>query len=125
MKKLTAIKNLLTKELADHEIIAINNCYQDEVNGDDYIYSTDDFDEIMNGKTPSEIANMVSFGNYNPYHMWMWFNGYGNIVTSNDPCDCNGYDAEAIAEYAIDNDEDFGNDEIREILDNDYGEYQD
>ena len=91
MKKFTAIKNLLTKELADHEIIAINNCYQDEVNGDDYIYSTDDFDEIMNGKTPSEIANMVSFGNYNPLHMWMWFNGYGNIVTSNDPCDCNGY----------------------------------
>jgi len=124
MKKLTAIKNLLTDGLADHEVVDINNRYQDEVNGDTYIYSMDDFDELMNGKTPSEIANMATYGDYNPFRMWFWFNGYGNIVTSDYPEDCNGYDIDAIAEYAIDNDEDFDNDEIREILDDEYEEYE-
>lgn len=124
MKKLTAIKNLLTVELADHELVDINNYYQDKVNGDTYIYSIDEFDELMNGKTPSEIANMVSYGDYNPFRMWMWFNGCGNVVTSDYPCDCNGCDVDAIAEYAIDNDEDFDNDEIREILDDENEEYE-
>lgn len=115
--KQRAIEEILDN-LADHEIVDVNNAYQECVNGGDkYIYSTDEFDELMTGKTPSEIANMVAFGDYNPYHMWFWFNGYGNVVSSDYPDNADGWFACEIAEYAVENDEDFGRSEIREILD--------
>ena len=93
--------------------------------GDKYIYSTDDFDELMSGETPSEIASRVAFGDYNPCHMWFWFNGYGNIVSSNYPDIADGWFAYDISEYAVENDEDFGNSDIREILDENEEEDED
>ena len=114
--KQRAIEEILDN-LADHEIVDVNNAYQDCINGDKYIYSTDEFDELMDGKTPSEIANRVAFGDYAPYHMWFWFNGYGNIVSSNYPDRADGWFASEISEYAVEYDEDFGIRDIREILD--------
>lgn len=115
-QKVNAIEDIINN-LSDHEMVDINNAYQDCVNGDNYIYSMDDFDDLMNGKTPSEIANMVSYGDYNPFNMWFWFNGYGNVISGDYPEYSNGWDAEAMAQYCVDNDEDLGFDEIREILD--------
>lgn len=114
--KQRAIEEILDN-LADHEIVDVNNAYQECVNGDKYIYSTDEFDELMDGKTPSEIANKVAFGDYAPYHMWFWFNGYGNVVSSNYPDRADGWFASEISEYAVEYDEDFGIRDIREILD--------
>lgn len=92
------------------------------MNGDKYIYSTDDFDELMNGETPSEIASRVAFGDYNPFHKWFWFNGYGNIVSGDYPDRADGWFASDIAEYAVENDEDFGRSDIMDILDEDEDE---
>lgn len=92
------------------------------MNGDKYIYSTDDFDELMNGETPSEIASRVAFGDYNPCHMWFWFNGYGNIVSGDYPDRADGWFTSDISEYAVENNEDFGIRDIREILDEDEDE---
>jgi len=119
--KMKAIEAILD-ELSDNELVDVNNAYQESVNGEKYIYSTDDFDELMTGKTPSEIANMVAFGDYNPYHMWFWFNGYGNVVSSDFPDNADGWFACEIAEYAVEYDEDFGRSEIREILDDEEDE---
>lgn len=120
-QKQKAIEEILDN-LADHEIVDVNNAYQDCINGDKYIYSTDEFDELMGGKTPSEIANRVAFGDYAPYHMWFWFNGYGNVVSSNHPDRADGWFASEISEYAVEYDEDFGIRDIREILDEDEDE---
>lgn len=120
-QKQKAIEEILDN-LADHEIVEVNNAYQDCINGDKYIYSTDEFDELMDGKTPSEIANRVAFGDYAPYHMWFWFNGYGNVVSSNHPDRADGWFASEISEYAVEYDEDFGIRDIREILDEDEAE---
>lgn len=115
-QKVNAIESFIN-DLSDNSLVDINNEYQGCVNGDNYIYSMDDFDELMNGNSPSRIANMVTYGDYNPFHMWFWFNGYGNVVSGDDPTYSDGWDVTAIAEYCIDNDEDFGFDDIREILD--------
>lgn len=120
-QKQKAIEEILDN-LADHEIVDVNNAYQDCINGDKYIYSTDDFDELMNGETPSEIASRVAFGDYNPFHKWFWFNGYGNIVSGDYPDRADGRFASDIAEYAVENDDDFGIRGIREILDEDEAE---
>lgn len=47
-------------------------------------YSMDDFDEIMSGYTPMEIANMIHFGAYSPMDDYFTFDGYGNIETLSD-----------------------------------------
>ena len=44
-------------------------------------YPMDFFDEYMYGYEPTDIANMVAFGNYNPYDEYFKFDGYGNIET--------------------------------------------
>ena len=117
-QKVNEIENIINN-LSDDEMVDLNNEYQGWVNGDNYIHSMDDFDEIMDGNTPSEIANMVTYGDYYPFNMWFWFNGYGNVVSGDCPEYSNGWDVTAIAEYCVDEDEDFGFDEIREILDED------
>lgn len=50
-QKVNAIEDIINN-LSDNEMVDINNAYQDCVNGDHYIYSMDDFDDIMDGKTP-------------------------------------------------------------------------
>lgn len=115
-QKQKAIEEILDN-LSGDALVDVNNAYQECVNGDKYIYSTDDFDELMNGETPSEIASRVAFGDYNPFHKWFWFNGYGNIVSGDYPDRADGWFASDIAEYAVENDEDFGRSDIMDILD--------
>lgn len=120
-QKQKAIEEILDN-LSGDALVDVNNAYQECVNGDKYIYSTDDFDELMNGETPSEIANRVAFGDYNPFYKWFWFNGYGNIVSGDYPDRADGWFASDIAEYAVENDEDFGRSDIMDILDEDEDE---
>lgn len=120
-QKQKAIEEILDN-LSGDALVDVNNAYQECVNGDKYIYSTDDFDELMNGETPSEIASRVAFGDYNPFHKWFWFNGYGNIVSGDYPDRADGWFASDIAEYAVENDEDFGRSDIMDILDEDEDE---
>lgn len=120
-QKQKAIEEILDNFSGD-ALVDVNNAYQECVNGDKYIYSTDDFDELMNGETPSEIASRVAFGDYNPFHKWFWFNGYGNIVSGDYPDRADGWFASDIAEYAVENDEDFGRSDIMDILDEDEDE---
>ncbi len=120
-QKQKAIEEILDN-LSGDALVDVNNAYQECVNGDKYIYSTDEFDELMNGETPSEIASRVAFGDYNPFHKWFWFNGYGNIVSGDYPDRADGWFASDIAEYAVENDEDFGRSDIMDILDEDEDE---
>ena len=102
--------------LSDASQYYVYNEYLDSVNYlDDRLYYEEDFDEILSGKAPSEIAGLIFYGEFNPNDNYFKFNGYGNIESVDRVKDV--ADFYEIAEYCVDNDEDFGYDEIREILD--------
>ena len=39
----------------------------------------EDFNELMHGVDPLEIANKIYFGDFNPNHEYFRFNGYANL----------------------------------------------
>lgn len=79
------------------------------------IYHMDELDDILSGTSPSEVARLIFFGDFNPNHDYFTFNGYGNLESVYSIWDKIYIDE--IAEYRIDNDEDFDDSDIRRILD--------
>lgn len=65
--------------------------------GDDRYYSMWDFDEMFSSTSPSDLAKMIYFGDFNPNHDYFRFNGYGNLE-SNEYKDYSDY----IDGYAMD-----------------------
>lgn len=47
-------------------------------------YTMDEFDELMTGYTPMEIAQLVSYGDFNPCDEYYGFDGYGNLKSYSD-----------------------------------------
>lgn len=103
-------------EMHGSEIVDLHNEYCDAVNyPDDHIYSMEEFDEIMSGMTPWEIARAAYYsGKFCPACDWFWFNGYGNLESSDFVLE--SVDADAIAKYIDENDDDLGNSDIADIL---------
>lgn len=116
MTRYEAIKEALDNMNAA-DLVYIHNEYCDAVNAcDDRIYSMEEFDEIMTGFTPWEIARAAYYsGKFCPAHEWFWFNGYGNLE-SDDFTPGNIYTSD-IAEYIDRESDSLYNDEIQEILD--------
>lgn len=114
-------KNLIVDELKSLDagiMVDIFNGYQDEMNGE-RLYFMDDFDEVMSASSPWEVTRSAFFGDFNPTHDYFTFNGYGNLESVHrwdieSYLDCY-YDD--IAQWAIDNNCDWGLDEVRAILD--------
>ena len=108
----------IIKNSDDDDLMDINNGYQSEVNGDNYIYRMNDFDEIMGGEiAPSELACRIFYGDFNPNHNFFWYDGYGNLRSSDYVSDCPYVDEDDIAEWCVEHDEDFDSWRIREVLD--------
>lgn len=108
------LKELL-ENMDDVSLIMIWNEYQCYVHGDGEIFPMDWFDEMMQGKEPWEIARCCYYGNFCPAHDYFWFNGYGNLESSDFPMD--NISIDDMIDYIIEHDEDLSNDQIREILD--------
>ena len=108
------------ESLDDAAKVDIWNSYTDATNNpDDLIYSMDEFDDVFSGAKPWEIARTCYYsGNFCPADDWFWFDGYGNTASSDFPeSTLSPYNADNIAQYIADNDEDFYNSDIRAILD--------
>lgn len=43
-----------------------------------------DFDEMMEGYTPTELAQRIFFGDFNPNDNYFYFNGYANLESINE-----------------------------------------
>ena len=115
MTKTEMIKDLL-ENMSESQLYIIVNEYFDKTNYyDDRIYDMDEFDEIMSGMSPSEIATKIFYGDFRPNDNYFKFNGYANLESFDYISD--EVDLEEIADYIVDNDEDFDNSDIREILD--------
>ena len=96
------------------EQVALHNAYAFEDDTGDVIYSMEEFDEICDCFPPLEIANKIFYGEeFCPAHNYFWFDGYGNLASSDFP----EIYLTDIADYCIRNDEDLGDADIREILD--------
>lgn len=83
---------------------AIRN-YVEQLNGDDLTYllwhmnaydgcfeetewytmEMEEFDEVLSGHTPMEIAKLIFFGDFNPNHDYFRFNVYGNLESADWP----------------------------------------
>ena len=99
------------------EIVALHNDYCEAAGyEDDRIYGMYELDEILEGRTPTDILCMSFHGSFNPYHDFFWFNAYGNLKSADYIADMPIF-AIDIANYILSEKDSLGNDEIQEILD--------
>ena len=114
-EKVEAIKNII-EDMDESDAVALHNEYCYETNDyDDEIIEMERFDEICEGMTPSDIANHIFYGDFNPNHEYFHYNGYGNFESTNYPTDWI-YPGD-IAREVVDREKSFGNDEIQEEID--------
>ena len=114
MTRYKKIKTALD-EMSTAELTNIHNEYCNSIDYmDNYVYSMDEFDEIMSSLSPWEIARCAYYGNFCPAHDYFWFNGYGNLCSADFQPDI--ISTEDIAEYIDANDDALNNDDIAEIL---------
>lgn len=114
-EKVEAIKNII-EDMDDSDAVALHNEYCYETNNyDDEIIEMERFDEICEGMTPSDIANHIFYGDFNPNHEYFHFNGYGNFESTDYPTDWI-YPGD-IAREVVDREKSFENDEIQEEID--------
>ena len=114
-EKVEAIKNII-EDMDDSDAVALHNEYCYETNNyDDEIIEMERFDEICEGMTPSDIANQIFYGDFNPNHEYFHYDGYGNFESTNYPTDWI-YPSD-IAREVVDRECSFENDEIQEEID--------
>lgn len=107
-------------EQYNEDLVSLWNEYTDYNNDpDSRIYSMYDFDDLLNGIDPFDIARMAIYGDFNPSHDWFWFNGYGNLDSSDYPSD--KVDMDEIADMIVDTMDSYGNSDIQALID----EYED
>ena len=104
---------------------------------EDKIFSMDELDEVLQDIEPSELLRRAFFGYdepyekckqhypFNPNRNYFYFNGYGNLV-STDEVDYSDYLDEDFVQEIIDNEADLSLSKgAREIIDNDNYETED
>ena len=112
-KKLVAYIN----DMKTEEIVELHNSYCEAAGYEDNrIYSMYELDELLEGRTPTDILSMGFYGDFRPHHDFFWFNGYGNLKTADYIADMPIF-AIDIANYILSEKDSLGNDEIQEILD--------
>lgn len=47
------------------------------------LFNMDEFEEVFKDCTPTQLATVIHFGEYNPVNEYFTFDGYGNIKTLN------------------------------------------
>ena len=114
-EKVEAIKSII-EDMDESDAVALHNEYCYETNDyDDEIIEMERFDEICEGMTPSDIANHIFYGDFNPNHDYFHYNGYGNFESTDYPTDWI-YPGD-IAREVVDRECSFENDEIQEEID--------
>lgn len=102
----------------------LNNLDLDELvsccsylDGDNAIYSMDDFNELLCGREPWDIARAAYYGEFYPTDNYFRFNVYGDLESTNNPVQEGWIDLDDLAAYAIDYNESFGDSDIQALLD--------
>ncbi len=105
------------EEMSDDDVIAMWNNYCDNNRyEDDRIWYVSDFDDLMQGKLPSEVVEELS-SNFSLNDEYMVFTIYGIAsfsYVSDDVCPIYISD---LADYILENDDELENDDVRDFLD--------
>ena len=82
------MKNKIKEMLKNDEYLTMDIVGQlNSLNGsfETYVlYNMDDFDEMMEGYTPTELAQRIFFGDFNPNDDYFGFNSYANLESINE-----------------------------------------
>lgn len=110
--KIEQIKNILDTYNYDR----LSACYSD---ADFYecFYNMHNFDDALYGFRPSEIARAVYYGEFCPDDDYFRFNANNSLESTNNPLRDDWVDINALAEYAVDCGEDFGDSDIQALFD--------
>ena len=65
------------------EIVSQINSYDSSLQHLEFLYM-EDLDMYLDGLTPTDIANKIFFGDFNPNHEYFRFNGYENLESFNE-----------------------------------------
>ena len=107
----------LIQEMDKADAVALHNEYCDKTNNfDDRIYSSNELNELCTGQDADWIANRVFYGDYNPVAEYIRFDGYGNFKSLFTYQITHEIDENAIADYILENDDDFDINDICYIL---------
>lgn len=94
------IKGLL-KDLDGDKIIELHNEYCCRNCYDDYIFQMGELDEILGGKTPTEVIDAIGC-DFNTSNDYFTYGIYG-LISFDYVSDCDRIDYNKLAEYVIDN----------------------
>ena len=112
-KKLVDYINSMKTE----ELVELHNSYCEAAGyEDDRIYSMYELDEILDGRTPTDILSMGFYGDFRPQHDFFWFNGHGNLKSADRIADMPIF-AIDIANYILSKEDSLGNEYIDFMLD--------
>lgn len=109
--KIEQIENILDKLELD-ELVHCCSYLED----DNAIYPMDEFDELLYGKEPWDIARAVHYGDFYPTDNYFKFNVYGNLESTDNPIQEGWLNLYDLAAYAIDYHESFGDSDIQALL---------
>ena len=99
--KRAAIENAIAEDWSDSDKVSAWNEYCDKSNYTDYtIFSRWDFDDLMSGRKPSEIIDLVG-NDFSSRDAYFAFDGYGNLVSGDSPDDFDFYDEDAVIDRII------------------------
>lgn len=89
--------------------------HNETADADDRVYEMGEAEDVLYGIEPLRVAAMVYYGDFCPARSYFWFNGYGNLESSDFlPDVVSTWD---LARHIVEDDDDLGDDEIRDILD--------
>ena len=104
----------MLKDMNDSDLVAVHNEYCEKVRyDDDRIYYMEELNELMYSMKPLDILREGR--NVDTNDDWIRWNGYGNLESTDCPEDW--MDLDDIADYIVENDEDFDNDDLRDLMD--------
>lgn len=110
--KIEQIENILNSLDLD-ELVSCCFC----LDGDNAIYPMDNFNDLLFGMEPWDIARATYYGEFYPTDNYFRFNVYGNLESTNNPVQEGWIDLYDLAAYAIDYNESFGDSDIQALLD--------
>lgn len=114
MKTLNEIKEYL-ENLSDEELMLLWNEYSSKNCCDGEVYYMEELDEICESMNPTDLANKIFYGDFNPCDDYFVFNGYANLESSDYIKDLISVDD--LAQFIYDNDDDLNDDDLRDFLD--------
>lgn len=109
--KIEQIENILNNLDLDE---LVSCCFY--LDGDNAIYPMDNFNDLLFGMEPWDIARAVHYGDFYPTDNYFKFNVYGNLESTDNPIQEGWIDLDDLAAYAIDYNESFGNGDIQALL---------